>query len=152
VRDREKPRRVRLFTGGNPAKPDCPGAADVGTENESLFSSPKEAAMTAYYDHDQLRAFRQKIAEGNPELADKFFAYSHAVFADGALTAKEKALIALAVAHAVLCPYCIETYTRSSQKLGATLEQMTEALHVAAEVRAGSALTHGMIMLDSIRK
>ena len=62
-----------------------------------------------YYKDDHLARFAE-IGEGNPELARKFFDYYGAVFADGALTAREKSLIALAVAHAVQCPYCIDAY------------------------------------------
>jgi AhpD family alkylhydroperoxidase len=42
-----------------------------------------------------------------------------AVFAEGALSAREKALIALGVAHAVQCPYCIDAYTSDCLKKGA---------------------------------
>ena len=61
----------------------------------------------------------------------KFFDYYGAVFADGALSVREKALIALAVSHAVQCPYCIDAYSTECLKQGADLEQMTEAVHVA---------------------
>ncbi|NLI92523.1 MAG: hypothetical protein GX434_10060 [Peptococcaceae bacterium] len=47
------------------------------------------------------------MGEEAPELWQKFMAYYSSVFEDGALSSKEKALIALAVAHAVQCPYCI---------------------------------------------
>ena len=63
-----------------------------------------------YYESKHLGAFGD-IAEGAPDLAKKFFEYYNAVFAAGALTEREKALIALAVAHAVQCPYCIDAYT-----------------------------------------
>jgi 4-carboxymuconolactone decarboxylase len=65
---------------------------------------------------------------------------------EGALTVREKALIALAVSHAVQCPYCIDAYTKSSLESGADLDQMTEAVHVAAAIRGGASLVHGMQM------
>ena len=74
------------------------------------------------------------------------------MFADGALSAREKALIALAVAHAVQCPYCIDAYTRESLGKGADLEQMTEAVHVAVAIRGGASLVHGVQMLEHARK
>lgn len=74
------------------------------------------------------RAFPE-IGEEAPELAKKFFDYYQAVFADGELTEREKALIALAVAHAVQCPYCIDAYTRSCLEKGSNLAEMTEAVH-----------------------
>ncbi len=107
--------------------------------------------MSHYYQDDQLKRFPE-ISKGHPELGAKFFEYYGKVFEDGALTQREKALIALAVAHAVQCPYCIEAYTTESQRLGADLEQMTEALHVAVAIRGGASLVHGMQMLDQATK
>lgn len=107
--------------------------------------------MSDYYQKDQLKRFPD-IAQGQPELGAKFFEYYGKVFEDGALTQREKALIALAVAHTVQCPYCIDAYTSESQRLGADLEQMTEALHVAVAIRGGSSLVHGMQMLDQAKK
>ena len=107
--------------------------------------------MDSYY-HSQHLAEFQRISEGSPELGRKFFDYYGAVFADGALTAREKSLIALAVAHAVQCPYCIDAYTRDCQQKGADFEQMTEALHVAVAIRGGASLVHGMQMRERARK
>jgi 4-carboxymuconolactone decarboxylase len=107
--------------------------------------------MSEYYKAEHLPSFGS-IAEGEPELARKFFDYYAAVFADGALSAREKALIALAVAHAVQCPYCIDAYTRESLAKGADLEQMTESVHVAVAIRGGASLVHGVQMLEHARK
>ncbi len=93
-----------------------------------------------------------EIAEGSPELAAKFFEYYGAVFAEGALSKREKALIALAVAHAVQCPYCIDAYTQASLEKGSNLEQMTEAIHVANAIRGGAALVHGVQMKNVVAK
>ena len=81
-----------------------------------------------------------------PELAEKFFAWYDAVFAEGALSEREKSLIALAVAHAVQCPYCIDAYSQDCLRKGADSEQMTEAVHVAAAIRGGASLVHGIQM------
>ena len=107
--------------------------------------------MAAYYDPQHLVDFG-KIAEGQAELGKKFFDYYGSVFADGALTAREKSLIALAVAHAVQCPYCIDAYTQDCQQKGADFEQMTEALHVAVAIRGGASLVHGMQMREQVKK
>ncbi|HIK16585.1 MAG TPA: carboxymuconolactone decarboxylase family protein [Leptolyngbyaceae cyanobacterium M33_DOE_097] len=107
--------------------------------------------MDTYYKPEHLPNFGN-IAEGNPELAEKFFAYYGAVFAEGALSAREKALIALAVAHTVQCPYCIDAYSKESLQQGADLEQMTEAIHVATAIRGGASLIHGLQMLDQVNQ
>lgn len=103
--------------------------------------------QSAYFDPGHVEHFRD-IGKNRPELGEKFFAYYGAVMGDGALTAREKSLMALAVAHAVQCPYCIEAYSRKALICGADLDQMTEAVHVAAAVRSGATLVHGMQMRD----
>ncbi|MFQ5572348.1 MAG: arsenosugar biosynthesis-associated peroxidase-like protein [Rhodothermales bacterium] len=107
--------------------------------------------METYYKPEHLPRFGE-IAEGNKELADAFFAYYGKVFEDGALSAREKALIALAVAHTVQCPYCIDAYTTACLEKGSDLEQMTEAVHVATAIRGGASLVHGIQMLDQVKK
>ncbi len=100
-----------------------------------------------YYDRAHLAHFGD-LGQHCPELAEKFFAWYSEVMAEGALTRREKALIALGVAHAVQCPYCIDAYTEHSLEAGADLEQMTEAVHVAAAIRGGASLVHGMQMRE----
>ena len=107
--------------------------------------------MSDYYKHEHLPAFGT-IGEGAPALAKKFFDYYGAVFAEGALSEREKCLIALAVAHTVQCPYCIDAYTQESLSKGADLEQMTEAVHVAVAIRGGASLIHGVQMLEHVHK
>jgi alkylhydroperoxidase/carboxymuconolactone decarboxylase family protein len=107
--------------------------------------------MDQYYKPEHLPQFGN-IGEGSPELAEKFFAYYGAVFAEGALSKREKALIALAVAHTVQCPYCIDAYSKECLQQGADVEQMTESVHVATAIRGGSSLIHGLQMLDHVHK
>jgi alkylhydroperoxidase/carboxymuconolactone decarboxylase family protein len=102
-----------------------------------------------YYHHHDLGKFGD-IATGNPDLAAKFFAWYNAVFAEGALTEREKSLIALAVAHAVQCPYCIDAYSKDALQKGSNLNEMTEAVHVAAAIRGGASLVHGVQMLNHV--
>ncbi len=101
--------------------------------------------MQTYYKPEDLGRF-PAMGQNRPELWDKFMEYYAAVFADGALTEREKSLIALAVAHAVQCPYCIHAYTESCLQKGADLDQMTEAVHVANAIRGGASLVHGVQM------
>jgi 4-carboxymuconolactone decarboxylase len=105
----------------------------------------------SYYHPPDLAKFGQ-IGQGNAELARKFFDWYGAAFAEGALSAREKSLIALAVAHTVQCPYCIDVYSKDCLEKGSDLEQMTEALHVAAAIRGGATLVHGVQMLNHVAK
>ena len=107
--------------------------------------------MDPYFKSRHLAEFSQ-VSDASPALGEKFFDYYGAVFADGALSAREKSLIALAVAHTVQCPYCIDAYTADCQQKGADVEQMTEAVHVAAAIRGGSSLVHGLQMREHARK
>ena len=104
-----------------------------------------------YYDPADLPRFSE-MAEGSPELWKKFMEYYGAVFEEGALSEREKALIALAVASAVQCPYCIDAYTRACLEKGSNLEQMTEAVHVANAIRGGASLVHGVQMKNIAEK
>lgn len=107
--------------------------------------------MKTYYNPDDLVQF-SKMGEDAPELWEKFMSYYGKVFEEGALTAREKALIAFAVAHAVQCPYCIDSYTQALLEKGVNQEQMIEAVHVAAAIRGGATLAHGMQTKNVIKK
>jgi alkylhydroperoxidase/carboxymuconolactone decarboxylase family protein len=104
-----------------------------------------------YYDPADLARFAE-MAEGSSELWQKFMSYYSAVFEEGALSEREKALIALAVSSAVQCPYCIDAYTRACLEKGSNLEQMTEAIHVANAIRGGASLVHGVQMKNVLAK
>jgi alkylhydroperoxidase/carboxymuconolactone decarboxylase family protein len=107
--------------------------------------------MEPYYKTSDLPRFAEMGREA-PALWEKFMAWYQAVFAEGALTEREKALIALGVSHAVQCPYCIDAYTKSCLEKGADVEQMTEAVHVSAAIRGGASLVHGVQMRDHVHK
>jgi alkylhydroperoxidase/carboxymuconolactone decarboxylase family protein len=105
----------------------------------------------SYYNPEDLRKFGD-ISDFQEELGEKFFEYYGAVFEEGALTAREKSLIALAVAHAVQCPYCIDAYTTDTLEKGVSEEQMMEAVHVAAAIRGGASLVHSTQMMNQVKK
>lgn len=102
--------------------------------------------MDDYYQPKDLERFAE-VGKFRKELMDKFFDYYGSVTGqDGALSKREKALIALAVAHSKQCPYCIDAYTTQCLENGADPDQMTEAIHVAAAMEAGITLVHGVQM------
>ena len=79
-----------------------------------------------------------------PAAADAFTAFSAAVFAPGALDARTKQLIAVAVAHVTQCPWCIEGHVKAARRQGASDAELMEAIWVAAEMRAGAAYAHSI--------
>jgi alkylhydroperoxidase/carboxymuconolactone decarboxylase family protein len=103
-----------------------------------------------YHDHDLARF--AEMGDAAPELWEKFSQWYSAVFQEGALSEREKSLIALAVAHAVQCPYCIDAYTTACLEKGSNVEQMTEAVHVASAIRGGASLVHGLQMRNAAAK
>lgn len=108
--------------------------------------------MSASYYNDQDLAKFSQITEYQKEMGDNFFKWYGSVFEEGSLTAREKSLIALAVAHTVQCPYCIDAYTQDTLQKGCTEEQMMEAVHVAAAIRGGASMVHGVQMINKVKK
>ena len=104
-----------------------------------------------YYNSEDLGKFGN-VAEFQKPLADKFFSYYGEVFKDSELTAKEKSLIALAVSHAVQCPYCIDAYSSDAFEKGWSESQMMEAVHVACAIRGGASLVHSVQMMNKVKE
>lgn len=96
----------------------------------------------------QIAHKRRELA---PQQLEAFRAFSKAVFADGALSAQTKQLIAVAVAHVTQCPYCIKGHTEGAVRAGATEAQIMEAIWVAAEMRAGGAYAHSALALQTLQ-
>ncbi|MEX0773942.1 MAG: arsenosugar biosynthesis-associated peroxidase-like protein [Balneolales bacterium] len=104
-----------------------------------------------YYNPEDLKKFPD-VADFQPDLAKKFFDYYGSVFEEGALSAREKSLIALAVSHAIQCPYCIDAYSVDCLEKGSDETQMMEAVHVASAIRGGASLVHSVQMMNKVKK
>ena len=105
--------------------------------------------MSSIYPHSTPEIARKRRALAPKQLA-AFEGFSKAVFADGALSAKFKQIIAVAVAHVTQCPYCITGHTKAALRAGATSQELMEAIWVAAEMRAGGAYAHSALMLTTV--
>lgn len=110
------------------------------------MSEPEQVYPTA------TKALAEQRKNLAPEPAAAFKEFSRSVFAEGALSAQTKQLIAVAVAHVTQCPYCIRGHTSGAIRHGATAEQIMEAIWVAAEMRAGGAYAHSTLALDTIAR
>lgn len=77
------------------------------------------------------------------KLREGYFAFHKSVYEPGALDKKTKELIALAVATAIQCTCCIDSHLQKAKANGATAQEMKEAIHVAASIRAGATLAYG---------
>lgn len=81
------------------------------------------------------------------EATRAFWAFDKAALAEGAIPKKYKELMAIAVALTTQCSYCIELHRQAALKAGVTRQELAEAIHVAAALRAGAAVTHGSQLL-----
>jgi AhpD family alkylhydroperoxidase len=90
----------------------------------------------------------KKYGELAPQAWQAFVAFDKAALADGAIPAKTKELIALAVAMTTQCPYCIEIHNKRAKEAGCTEAEIAESVLVAAALRAGAAVTHGTHCLE----
>ena len=86
-----------------------------------------------------------------PEAANAFWTFDKAAVAPGAIPKKYKELMAIAVALTTQCPYCIEVHRQGALKAGVTEQELSEAVFVAAALRAGAAVTHGTHLLSDRR-
>lgn len=106
----------------------------------------------SYYQKSSVKQLR-RLKLGSPnagETVNAMNAFTKSAMSDGAVSSKMKHVIAIAVAHATKCPYCIEHHVKSAQKLGATEAEINEAILVAIALNAGAAYTHAGMALDAI--
>ena len=97
-----------------------------------------------------VRELSRKRRELTPETEATFKAFGQKVFAEGALSAKVKQIIAVAVAHVTQCPYCIKGHTKAAMRHGASRDELMEAIWVAAEMRAGAAYAHSILAIEEM--
>ncbi|MGJ4892549.1 carboxymuconolactone decarboxylase family protein [Bradyrhizobium sp. HKCCYLRH3099] len=103
--------------------------------------------MTDYQKPSDIQSVPQLMALA-PAEAKAFLAFNHACErADGAIPAKYRELISLAVALTTQCAYCLDVHTAAAVKAGATREELAETAMIAAAVRAGGTLAHALLAL-----
>ena len=112
----------------------------------------EEADMPDTVYPSNTRELAHKRRELSPDTEAAFQAFSQKVFADGALPAKVKQIIAVAVAHVTQCPYCIKGHTKAALRHGASPEELMEAIWVAIEMRAGGAYAHSILAIEEMEK
>lgn len=107
--------------------------------------------MTEYFKSSDLDKFNEgKLGDLYKENWDNFLNYYANIMGEGKLAVRTKALIALAVAHAEKCPYCIDAYTTKCLDLGISKEEMMKAVHVASAMQAGITLATSVQMKNII--
>jgi AhpD family alkylhydroperoxidase len=91
----------------------------------------------------------QKIKSLAPETARAFGALHMGLMKEGALPARDKELIALAIGVSKGCTECIYLHTEGAKKAGATKEQVMEAVGVAVMMQGGPAFVHVPAVIDA---
>ncbi len=112
-----------------------------GTDPENRGLLVTEEWFTVY-DMKHLAKLKT-MGELAPEALKTFWAFDKAALAAGAIPAKYKELMAVAVALTTQCPYCIEIHSKKAKEAGASEAEIAETVMVAAALRAGAAVTHG---------
>ncbi|WP_153504287.1 carboxymuconolactone decarboxylase family protein [Cumulibacter manganitolerans] len=103
--------------------------------------------MTGYHDHSDTK-FMRDIREGAPREFEAWLNLDKIVaIEDGAIPRKYRELIALAVAHATQCVYCLDAHAAGAAQAGATKNEIAETSMLAAALRAGGGATHGMLAM-----
>jgi AhpD family alkylhydroperoxidase len=105
--------------------------------------------MSGYVDSDD-RRLAPKLARLAPREAQAFLALKNAAERDdGCLPRKYRELMSVAVAVAVAaqCGYCIDDHVAKARAAGASAEELAETVFIAAALRAGAAAAHGLLAL-----
>ena len=98
---------------------------------------------TAREIQDELIPAGRRLKAAIPEVYQGYGALSQAAMGDGALPAKMKELIALAIAVTRECDGCIAAHARSAHRRGVTAEEVAEAMGVVILMNGGPGTVWG---------
>lgn len=103
--------------------------------------------MSKYQSPDDFE-YIQTLLSLAPEEGKAFMSFDHATKREeGLIAPKFREFIALAVALTTQCGYCLDVHTRAAKRHGATAEELAELVTIAAAVRAGATMGHGLLAL-----
>jgi len=103
--------------------------------------------VSHYHDPEDLKLLREMKTLAPDEFKAWIGLDSITGREDGKIPRKYRELMAIAIACATQCPYCLDVHTRNAKKAGATREEVVEATLIAAALRAGAGATHGAMAL-----
>jgi AhpD family alkylhydroperoxidase len=93
-----------------------------------------------------------RLRKNIPAVYDAYGAMSTAVLVDGALPAKLKELVALAIAATRECDGCISAHARGAARQGATEAEVAEAMGVVIMMNGGPGTVWGPRALAAYRE
>jgi len=101
-----------------------------------------------FYMKSDIKKLR-KVRELTPDSFKSYVEFDKQALSEGALPQKIKRLIAIAVAHTTQCPFCIDFHTKEAKKLGATEQEIVEAMWISAALRAGASVAHSVLAVNA---
>ena len=96
-----------------------------------------------------LSQLMQSFGKGHPEVAKGFMQLSNAAEKDGALSAKDKELMALAIGIAIRCEGCIAFHAKAAAEYGATRDEVLETIGVCLYMGGGPSFVYGSQALEA---
>jgi AhpD family alkylhydroperoxidase len=103
---------------------------------------------TTEYQSPKDRKYTQSLINSAPKEATAFLNLKHvAECKDGAIPAKYRKLMSVAVALTTQCAYCIEAHVENAVRAGASREEIAETVFIAAALRAGGAVGNGLMAM-----
>lgn len=104
-----------------------------------------------FYKKEDIRKINV-LAQLVPESMQALIEVNDKVFQEGALTTKTKEMIAIAVAHATGCAFCIDIHTKNAMREGASEEEIAEAILVGVAMKASAALSHSVVAINAMEE
>lgn len=102
----------------------------------------------ADYQKPEDLAYAKDLIKFASKEAEAFFNLKHtAERKDGVIPAKYRELMSIAVALTTQCAYCIDSHVKNAVEAGATREEIAETVFIAAALRAGGAVGHGLLAM-----
>jgi AhpD family alkylhydroperoxidase len=101
---------------------------------------------------DDLRAPYRELTEAIPDVMSGYGALSQAAMAEGALSARHKELIALAISITRECDGCISAHARGAARRGATVAEVSEMIGVAISMNGGPGTVWGPRALQAFHE
>ncbi|TFJ92755.1 carboxymuconolactone decarboxylase family protein [Lentibacillus salicampi] len=123
-------------------------AGGAVTHSTNMHNALADGAADTLYERSNLKNLNQ-LGKNAKYGFQGYSEFNHAAMNEGELSKKFKEIIAVAVAHATLCPYCIDVHTKNADKEGATKEELSEAVLVASALLAGGSYAHMANMIES---
>jgi AhpD family alkylhydroperoxidase len=109
-----------------------------------LTTTTEEADVTTAREiQDELRPAGRRLRAAIPEVYTGYTALQRAAMTDGALPAKVKELIALAISATRECDGCVVAHARSAVRQGVTAEEVAEAMGVVISMNGGPGTVWG---------